>query len=170
MSPAELRRRLDFTDAQLLAECDVHRYRAGGPGGQHRNKIASAVRLHHRPSGLVAVATESRLQGENRARALRRLRAAIALAGRLPLPDKITWPATVQIVAGCLRINAHNPGIHHVIALLLDALAQAGGNPAAAAELLGLTSSSLVRVLRDHPHAWREASHIRAAAGLPPLK
>ena len=56
---SELRARLDYDDAKLIAECDVHRYRASGPGGQHRNKVASAIRLHHRPSGLKAVAGRS---------------------------------------------------------------------------------------------------------------
>ena len=53
----ELRARLDFNDAQLLAECAVHTYRARGPGGQHRNKTSSAVRLHHSPSQLIVTAT-----------------------------------------------------------------------------------------------------------------
>ena len=59
-------------DEALLAQCDLDRFRASGPGGQKRNKTDSAVRLRHRPSGLVGEANESRSQHENRARALRR--------------------------------------------------------------------------------------------------
>jgi hypothetical protein len=156
-SNAELRRRLDFSDEQLLAECEVHRYRASGPGGQHRNKVSSAVRLRHRSSQLVAVGTESRLQNENKQRALRRLRAAIALVARVPLPDRVIWPETVDVVQGRLRVSEKNPAIHH-------------GRVADAAKSLGLTSSSLTRFLNDHPKAWREAARIRTDAGLPPLK
>ncbi|MBS3735525.1 MAG: hypothetical protein KGY99_11505, partial [Phycisphaerae bacterium] len=34
-------------DDTLLGECDMQTYRAGGPGGQHRNKVSSGVRLRH---------------------------------------------------------------------------------------------------------------------------
>jgi len=69
-------------DEKLLAECTVETYRSSGPGGQHRNKRDSAVRLTHRPTGVVATATERRSQHENRHRALARLRRAIALRVR----------------------------------------------------------------------------------------
>src|SRR5437588_3997635 len=74
-----------LTDAQLLAQCEVDTYRASGPGGQKRNKTSSAVRLRHLPSGLIVIAEESRSQHENRARALRRMRAALSLKLREPL-------------------------------------------------------------------------------------
>ena len=48
-------------------------FRASGPGGQHRNKTASAVRLTHLPTGLVVEATEERCQHKNRAVAFQRL-------------------------------------------------------------------------------------------------
>ncbi len=67
---------------RLLAECDVDTYRASGPGGQHRNKTESAVRLRHRPSGLVRVATEDRSQSRNRVAALERLYKALEAAKR----------------------------------------------------------------------------------------
>ena len=45
---------LALDDAALLADCDVHIYKASGPGGQHRNKVSSAVRLRHRPTATTA--------------------------------------------------------------------------------------------------------------------
>ena len=75
-----------LTDAQLLAQCAVDTYRASGPGGQKRNKTSSAVRLRHPGSGLIVIAEESRSQHENRARALRRLRQALYLKLREPIP------------------------------------------------------------------------------------
>ena len=62
------------SDEQLLADCRVETFRAGGPGGQHQNTTESGVRLVHLPSGLRAVAREERSQHRNRARALERLR------------------------------------------------------------------------------------------------
>ena len=62
------------TDAALLAECDVTTFRATGPGGQGVNTTDSAVRLHHRPSGIVVVARRERSQYLNKKAALERLR------------------------------------------------------------------------------------------------
>ena len=73
---------LALDDKKLLTQCDVHTYRASGPGGQKRNKTDSAVRLRHRPTGSSAQGEESRSQHENKARALRRLRLALALQQR----------------------------------------------------------------------------------------
>src|SRR5918993_4232639 len=84
----------ELTDPQLLAQCEVDTYRASGPGGQKRNKTSSAVRLRHPPTGLVVIAEESRSQHENKAKALKRLRRALFLDLRDPLPSNLT-PETV---------------------------------------------------------------------------
>lgn len=170
LSGEELRRRLDFDDAQLLAECRVELLRVSGPGGQHRNKVATAVRLLHRPSGLFVTGTERRSQRENKANAVRRLREALAVYTRAPLSERITWPASVRIVTGRLRISEKNPALHHVLGLVLDALFACGGRTQDAARRLGLTATSLTRFLAAHPKAWAEANRIRKEAGLPPLR
>lgn len=83
---------LALDDVRLLLECDVDVFIGSGPGGQHRNKTESAVRLRHRPSGLTAIAAERRSQAQNRDRALRRLRQKLAEAAFVPKPRRATQP------------------------------------------------------------------------------
>jgi len=77
---------------RLLAECDVETYRSSGPGGQKKNKTESSVRVRHRPSGLVRIATESRSQTRNRVAALERLWLALQARARKPKPRVATRP------------------------------------------------------------------------------
>jgi protein subunit release factor B len=89
---AQARRALSLPGEALLSECDEEFFVAGGPGGQHRNKTESGVRLVHRPTGVVVTATERRSQARNRAEALVRLRERLAALSHVPRRRVATRP------------------------------------------------------------------------------
>ncbi|MFG2041007.1 peptide chain release factor H [Dactylosporangium sp. NPDC048998] len=87
-----------FTEADV----DVVPCRTGGPGGQNRNKVSTAVRATHRPSGLVVVVDTERQFGQNRRLALdllrRRLGEGDAAAGRAI--EAARWHIHDELVRG----------------------------------------------------------------------
>ncbi|APG25078.1 MAG: peptide chain release factor-like protein [Syntrophotalea acetylenica] len=63
-------------------DLEITYYKAGGPGGQHRNKTETAVRIHHRPSGITVTASEQRSRQANLEKALQRMAARLAALQR----------------------------------------------------------------------------------------
>ena len=62
------------TDLEVLRrQVIIETFRSRGPGGQRKNKVETAVRLKHPPSGITVTATEHRLQSQNLRLALERL-------------------------------------------------------------------------------------------------
>lgn len=78
--------KLPADDEELLAQCEVTVFRASGPGGQHVNTTDSAVRLQHRPSGLVLASRKHRSQHRNKAACLARLREKVAALNHRDAP------------------------------------------------------------------------------------
>jgi protein subunit release factor B len=82
-----------LSDEALLGQCDVQAHRASGPGGQHRNKAETAVRLVHLPSGTRAEGKDERSRSQNLRIALSRLREKLARRAYRPPPRRPTRPS-----------------------------------------------------------------------------
>jgi hypothetical protein len=159
-----------FDERRLLAECCVERTRRSGPGGQHRNKVETAVVITHTPSGVRGEASERRSQEENRAQAIFRLRVQLALAVRAApksAPSPL-WRSRVQ--DGRIEVNPAHGDFPALLAEALDVLAARNMDVAGAAGQLGCTASQLVRFLKHEPRALKAVNDRRAGQGLRPLK
>lgn len=159
-------------EAALLAQCEVQRTRRSGPGGQHRNKVESAIVLTHIPTGVEAEASERRSQHENRQVALRRLRVQLAVRVRPAASDDSVAPSVLwrsRCAGGRIVCSVEHDDFPALLAEALDALARAKWEPRAAAEALGCTASQLVRFIRLEPAAFTELNRRRAELGLHPL-
>jgi len=87
------------TDREALErDSDIEFFIAGGPGGQHRNKVETGVRLTHRPSGIVVTAVERRSQHANREAAFERLAERLQALQRVETPRRPTRPTTASRV------------------------------------------------------------------------
>ncbi len=173
---------LTMSDAELLKHCDVHVYRSSGPGGQHRNKVSSAVRIRHRPTQITVHSDGTRSQLENKTIALRRLRMNLALRIRqsldshdLKLPSVVTEAFTVRKKGAdppvmSLRIARKNPRFWSVAAFVLDLLEAHEGRLSPTAASLEITTSNLASLLKSERHLWETTQRIRKDHGHAPLK
>lgn len=165
---------LALDDADLLAQCRVDTFRVSGPGGQHRNKNDTAVRLTHLPTGVVAQATEERSQHRNKAAAIGRLREAVAIQVRRPVNlDHYRPPDTLTALLGgkrSQRIGPRHPAYPRGVQDLLDLLTACDGAIGAAAERIGVSTGALSRLILRDGHLTAAVNRLRDANGLHPLR
>ncbi|KAL3850503.1 hypothetical protein ACJIZ3_012385 [Penstemon smallii] len=172
---------LMLTDEQLMSQCQMDTYKSSGPGGQHRNKRESSVRLKHLPTGIIAQAAEDRSQHKNRASALTRLRVLLALKMRnnVDLETYVPPPELVQILPAksTLRVSDKGPQIGHNnpkfalgMQALLDLIFAVGGSVSDAAKKLGLSTGGLSRLILSDDSLRMAVNEFRASKGMKPLK
>jgi len=157
---------------ELLSQCDVLFLRRSGPGGQHRNKVSTAVVLRHRPSGIQAEANERRSQSENRTQATFRLRIQLALEIRTERAlSEIPSPLWKSRCRGeRIEICPTHDDFPALLAEALDVLAACASEPKLAAEQLGCTASQLVKLLKKESQAFQLTNRRRQQLGLRPLQ
>ncbi len=161
-----------LTDDELVHECRTEITRGSGPGGQKRNKTSNAIRITHLPTGIHAIAGESRSQQVNKLHAMRRLRLKLATELREPIdPVKFEPPDWFLEIRHESRLEASYKHRFYAPAggLILDLLKSLHGSPADVAAMLGISTTAIIRFLENEPPFWTAANRIRAENALKPL-
>jgi hypothetical protein len=155
-----------------VKNCEQAHTKGSGPGGQHRNKVQTAVVVTHTPTALVGAASESRSQQANMGQAIFRLRVRLALQCRSAPPDDGIAPSALwssRTRSGKVAVNENHADFPAVLAEALNGIWEAR-DVKAAAEALGVSSSQLVKLLAKEPAALLQVNALRASAGLGPLR
>ena len=133
-------------EKRLLKQCEMSFGRAAGPGGQHRNKVETAVSIRHLPTGLEAVASERRKQYDNRRAAIRRMRMRLASRVRVRVdrdryrPSEL-WESRRQGTK--LPVAHRHPDYPGLLAEALDVIVARDFDVAGAAGVLAYCAGSI---------------------------
>ena len=102
---------MEEVDVQIREEdIEMQVYRASGAGGQHVNKTSSAVRLIHRPTGIVVACQQERSQLQNREKCMRMLASKLYEMEQERIDSEVTGMRRSQVGTGMRneRIRTYN--------------------------------------------------------------
>ena len=161
------------SEEELLKNVVLDFGRSSGPGGQHRNRKATACTATHIPTNLSGEATERRRQSENRKMAISRLRRTLAILLRRPIvlhtysPTEL-WESRRQ--GDQLPINPKHSDYASILAETLDIILACDVELSEAAKVLGVTSTQLVKIISNDKAAIAWINDQRKERGLKPLR
>ncbi len=164
---------------ELLKEVHFEATRSTGPGGQHRNRVATAIRVEHLPSGITAMATERRSQFENKEEALFRLRVKLAIQLRSELVDADFIPPGAykpsslwlsRVKGGKIKVNPHHPDFPALLAEVLDRLHLEEDDLERTATAFQISKSQLVKFLATEASVLHALNERRKQKGKRPLR
>jgi len=157
----------------LLRDCEVTRTRRSGPGGQHRNKVETAIVLKHLPTQFQSEAAERRSQAENLQMALWRLRVKLAQEFRSPPEDRETSPSELwrsRLRAGRISVSSEHEDFPTLLAEAWDVLADFQFELPPAAAQLECSASQLLKLISQEPAGLTLLNRQRSQRGLRPLR
>lgn len=164
---------------ELAKELRYEATRSTGPGGQHRNRVATAIRVYHLPSGLTAMGTERRSQLENKIEALFRLRRKMALQLRSPIDDNLlaapglfqqpeAWKSRLR--KSRISVNPTHEEFPALLSAVLDRLAADEDDLDRTAAAFGVSKSQMIKFLGLETAALGGLNDRRQARGQRPLR
>lgn len=158
---------------ELLKQCRIETGRVSGPGGQHRNRVDTAVMITHEATGIDTHATERRSQLQNRSKAIFRLRLKLAVKCRTVTSrdrheSSELWKRRRQ--GEKMAVNPEHEDYPALLAEALDVVIARRYDVAGSAGVLGITMSQLTRLIRHEKHAFALINQGREKIGLSRLR
>ena len=150
-----------MSDSDLTDLCTVDAFVGTGPGGQHRNRNYTAIRVTLKEIPfLTAEDAVSRSQKQNLSSALNKLRIKIAKVWRKKALENYSY----------CHFNAENPAYALELARLLDILCGSAFDHKIAAAKCNLSNTALLKELSRDYEVWEKFTLARAELGLNELK
>lgn len=164
---------------KLGLEVKYEATRSTGPGGQHRNRVATAIRVTHLPTNVSAMGTESRSQLKNKTMALYRLRNKLALHHRSEVGDADLCPPAAYVPSEAwmkrlkgqkIKVSINHDDFPALLAEVLDRLHIDLDDIGETATAFRVSNSQLIKFLASEPHALHELNERRKKSGHKPLR